>query len=142
LFDPGSGSQEHDYNGGILPSGLFWTLDVSRASLDFRMSDQRAALRLRDLTVIDTFQFFGPNDTPARVDMRVDWRATGRAAPRGLGATVEPTDPGAFLGELAPAISTATFSGEQIGFAFESTVATTAAGGYAQIGRHRNGVHL
>jgi hypothetical protein len=106
------------------------------------MSDRRATLRLRDLAVIDTFQFFGPNNTPARVDMRVEWRATGAAMPRGLGATVDPADPGAFLGEIAPATSTATFAGEQIGFAFESTAATTAAGGYAQIGRHRNGVHL
>lgn len=92
--------------------------------------------------MIDTFQFFGPSDTPARVDMRVEWRATGLAVPRGLGAAVDAADPGAFLGDIAPAISTATFTGEQIGFSFESTAATTAAGGYAQIGRHRNGVHL
>jgi hypothetical protein len=106
------------------------------------MSGQRATLRLRDLSVIDTFQFFGPNDTPAHIDIHVEWRAIGPAVPRGLGATVDPADPGAFLGEIAPATSTATFAGEQIGFAFESTVATTAADGYAQIGRHRNGVHL
>ena len=142
LFDPGSGSQEHDYNGGILPSGLFWTLDVSRVSLDFKMSDRRATLRLRDLAVIDTFQFFGPSDTPAVLDMRVEWRATGPAVPRGSGASVGPEDPAAFVGEIAPAVSTASFEGDQIGFAFESTTASTSPRGYAQIGRHRNGVYL
>ena len=75
----------HDFNGGILPSGLFWTLDVRRSRLDFKMSDRRAMLRVRDLAVIDTFQFFGPSDTPALVDMRVEWRATGPAVPRGFG---------------------------------------------------------
>jgi hypothetical protein len=28
------------------------------------MSDRRAVLHVRDLAVIDTFQFFGPSDTP------------------------------------------------------------------------------
>ena len=142
LFDPGSGSQEHDYNGGILPSGLFWTLDVSRVSLDFKMSDRRATLRLRDLAVIDTFQFFGPSDTPAVLDMRVEWRATGPAVARGSGASVGPEDPAAFVGEIAPAVSTGSFEGDQIGFAFESTTASTSQRGYAQIGRHRNGIYL
>jgi hypothetical protein len=28
LFEPGSGAQVHDNNGGLLASGLFWTLPV------------------------------------------------------------------------------------------------------------------
>jgi hypothetical protein len=134
--------QEHDFNGGILPSGLFWTLDASRASLDFKMSHRRAELRVKDLAVIDTFQILGPNDTPALVDYRVQWRATGPAVSRGLGTTVPPTDPGAFLGEIAPAISTASFSGEEIGFEFESNRGVSTSVSWAQIGRHRNGVFL
>ena len=60
---------------------------------------------------IDTFQFFGPNDTPGLVDFHVEWEATGPAVARGLGATVAPANPGAFLGEFAPAISRGSFSG-------------------------------
>ena len=133
----------NDFNGGILPSGLFWTLDARRSRLDFRMSDRRAVLQVRDLAVIDTFQFFGPSDTPALVDFRIEWTASGPAVPRGLGTTVPPTDPGAWLGEIAPAVSTGSFSGEEIGFEFETKDdASTSSGGYAQIGRHRNGVFL
>ena len=99
-------------------------------------------LQVRELAVIDTFQFFGPSDTPALVDFRVEWKASGPAVPRGLGTNVPPTDPGAWLGEIAPAVSTGSFSGEEIGFEFESNAASTSSGGYAQIGRHRNGVFL
>jgi len=133
----------HDFNGGILPSGLFWTLDVGRTAVDFKVGDQRAVLHVRNLPVIDTFQFFGPNDTPGLVDIHVEWEATGPAVARGLGTTVAPTDPGAFLGEFAPAISKGSFSGGEIGFEFESNRrASTSPGGYAQLGPERNGVYL
>jgi hypothetical protein len=132
----------HDFNGGILPSGLFWTANV-KGAVDFKIDDRRAILHVRQLPVIDTFQFFGPNDTPALVDFRVEWRATGLAVPRGLGASVAPTDPRAFLGEIAPAISTGSFSGEELGFEFESNRgASTSPRGYAQIGTERNGVFI
>jgi hypothetical protein len=93
--------------------------------------------------VIDTFQFFGPNDTPALVDFHVEWEATGPAVARGLGTTVPPTDPRAFLGEFAPAVSRGSFSGGEIGFEFESDRrASTSPRGYAQLGPERNGVYL
>ena len=92
--------------------------------------------------MVDSFQFFGPSDTPALVDIRVEWRATGPAVRRGFGETVGPDDPGAFLGEIAPAVSTASFEGDEIGFDFESTHASTSPQGWGQIGRHRNGSFL
>lgn len=62
---------------------------------------------------------------------------------RRMGAAVEPTDPRAFLGEFAPAVSTGSFSGEEIGFEFESTRdASSSPRGYAQLVRERNGVFL
>jgi hypothetical protein len=133
----------HDFNGGILPSGLFWTLDVGKTAIDFKMSDRRAVLHVRNLPVIDTFQFGGQNSTPALVDFRVDWEATGPPVARGMGSGVSPTDPGAFLAEFAPAVSTGSFSGEEIGFGFESIRrASTSPRGYAQLGTERNGVYL
>jgi hypothetical protein len=122
---------------------LFWTLDVSHTALDFKMSNRRAVLQMKNFPVIDSFQFFGPNDTPALVDFRVEWRASGPAVPRGRGTAVPPTDPAAFLGEIAPAVSTIDCSGDEIGFEFSSRRgATTDPQGWAQIGRHRNGVFL
>src|SRR5262245_15434782 len=99
------------------------------------MSSRRGVLHVRNLAVIDTFQFFGPSSTPGLVDFKVEWEATGPAVTRGMGAAVGPTDPGAFFGEIAPAISTGSFSGREIGFEFESNRgASTDPRGYAQLG--------
>jgi hypothetical protein len=107
------------------------------------MDGCRAVLHVRNLPLIDTFQFFGPSDAPGLVDFRVEWEATGPAEVRGRGKAVDPTDPGAFLGDIAPAISTGWFSGEEIGFAFETKgAASSSPRGYAQVGRERNGVFL
>jgi hypothetical protein len=133
----------HDFTGGILPSGLFWTLDISKSAVDFKIDNSRAILHVKNLPVIDTFQFFGPSDTPGLVDFRVEWEATGPAISQGMGGAVPATDPRAFLGDIAPAVSTGSFSGEEIGFEFESNGrASTFPRGYAQIGTERNGVFL
>jgi hypothetical protein len=133
----------HDLNGGILPSGLFWTVDLRKSAVDVKLSNRRAVLHAKGMAVIDTFQFFGPSDTPALVDLRVEWEATGPAVPRGRGTAVPPTDPAAFLGEIAQAVSTITFSAAEIGFEFESNRgASTSPRGYAQIGTQRNGAFL
>ena len=132
----------HDFNGGILPSGLFWTLDV-KGVVNFQHDNERAILNVQNMPVIDSFQFFGPNETPALVDFHVEWRATGPPVTRGFGAAVPPTDPGAFLGEIAPAVSTGFFPGEEIGFEFQSNRrASTSPRGWAQIGTERNGSFL
>jgi hypothetical protein len=116
---------------------------VHRTAVDFRMSNRRAVLHVKNFPVIDTFQFFGPSDTPALVDFRVEWRASGPAVPRGRGTAVPPTDPAAFLGEIAPAVSTIVCSGDEFGFEFSSRRgATTDPRGWGQIGTHRNGVFL
>jgi hypothetical protein len=133
----------HDFNGGILPSGLFWTLDVPGSAVDFRLNNRRAVLHVRNLPVIDTFQFFGPYDTPALVDFRAEWDAIGPAVPHGSGDDVPETDPAAFLGEIAPAVSTLTGSGEEFGFEFALDRGTSSSPrGWAQIGTERNGSFL
>jgi hypothetical protein len=114
-----------------------------KGAVDFKVDDQRAILHVQNLPVIDTFQFFGASDTPALVDFRVEWRATGPAVARGMGLAVAPTDPAAFVGNIAPAVSTGTFLGHELGFEFESDKgASTSPRGYAQIGTERNGVFL
>jgi hypothetical protein len=104
------------------------------------MDNRSGVLQVKNLPVIDTFQFFGPNNTPGLVSFRAEWEASGPAEARGSGDAVSPTDPAAFVGQIAPAVSTISCSGEELGFTFESKRgATTAAGGWAQIGTERNG---
>jgi hypothetical protein len=141
---PGSGTpsqQVHDFNGGILASGLFWTVPASERNLALSRHADRAVLEMRDVAVIDSFQFFGPSQTTASVSFRIEWRAGGPFVARGKGATVPPTDPGAFLGSIAPARSTISATGEEWGFSFGAERAATDRG-WAQLGRVRNGVFL
>jgi hypothetical protein len=140
---PGSGAQVHDNNGGILASGLFWTLPVRDEALWISRDARRAVLVVRDLAVTDSFQFFGPNTTPSSVSFRIEWRAVGPFVRRGRGTAVAPTDPAAFLGDIAPARSVGTFEGEEFGFSFASDDgASTFPRGDALMGRERNGVFL
>ncbi len=137
---PGSGAQVHDFNGGILASGLFWTVPENDHDLWVSRSRRHAFLEVRDVPVIDSFQFFGPNQIAAAVSFRIEWRATGPGVVRGKGSTVRETDMAAFLGEIAPARSTIAASAEEWGFTCRANGTTT--GGYAQLGDSRNGVFL
>jgi hypothetical protein len=142
LFEPGSGSQVHDNNGGILPSGLFWTVPVPDQALHVSRGGRRAVLEVHDVPVIDSFQFLGANQIPATVSFRVEWRATGPFVRRGSGAEVAPDDPASFLGNFAVARSTGWFAGSEFGFAFRSDGPATTDRGYAQMGFERNGAFL
>jgi hypothetical protein len=142
LFDPGSGSQLHDFNGGILASGLFWTLAVEDRALQISRDGRRAVLDVREIDVIDSFSFNSGLGTPADVTLRVEWRASGPPVARGRGKAVAPTDPAAFLGTLATARSVGSFAGDEWGFAFASDPGASADRGFAEMGRERNGVFL
>jgi hypothetical protein len=132
----------HDYNAGIPPSGLFWTVDLPREAFWVSRGQKRAKLHLRDLPLIETFTFLGPNDTPAALSMTIEWEALEDPVDRGSGSEVAPDDPAAFLGSFARARSTAHFSGRQLGFSFRSDPGVSSDEGYAQIGTERNGVFL
>ena len=141
LFEPSSGSQVHDFNGGILASGLFWTLPAD-AGVHFSRDARRAVLDIENVNVIDSFQFGSGSGTPGTVTMHVEWRANGPTRRHGSGGTVPPTDPAAFLGQLAVAESTAVITGSEFGFSFRSNPDVNTTRTTAEIGRERNGSFL
>jgi hypothetical protein len=110
----------------------------------FRVSHEgrRATLDAEDVCVVNSFQFLGPNNVAAKVSLEVRWEATGPAVRRGRGSEVPPTDPAAFLGRIAPARSTAWFSGSHVGFSFRSNPGVSTDRGHALLGRERNGAFL
>jgi len=142
LFEPGSGSQVHDYNGGILTSGLFWTLPVKDHELRFSHDGRRARLHVEAINVFDSFAFGGPTGTPATVSLDIRWHATGPTVPRGKGKDVADTDPAAFLGHFAVARSTAAISGSEFGFSFRTNPALSTKDTFAELGREKNGAFL
>ena len=140
MFEPGSGSQVHDFNGAIQPSGLFWTVRLPNRSLRVSDHGRRATLVAVNVPVIDNFNFTSTDVVPATVSFKIVWRATGSFADRGSGNAVEPADPAAFSGHFARAKVKASFSGQELGFRFSGSA--TAEGGYAQMGTERNGSFL
>jgi hypothetical protein len=142
LFEPGSGSQVHDINGGIPPNGLFWTVDFAQASINLSDDGRRLVARVKDLNTIDSFVFLGPSDTAASLDFRVEMRATGEATRLGSGSEVPATDPAAFLGRFFPAKARGRYSARELGFSFKTDGAVTADDTFAEMGFERNGVFL
>jgi hypothetical protein len=139
LFEPGSGSQIHDFNGGILASGFFWTLPVGDDELWFSSDGRRAVLDVDEIGVIDSFTFGSGAGTPATVSLHIEWSATAPPVDRGRGGAVAPTDPTAFLGRVAEARSTAAFTGAEFGFSFRSNPGASTDRTFAEIGRESNG---
>jgi hypothetical protein len=142
LFEPGSGSQVHDINGGVLASGLFWTLPLDDDALHVSHDRRRAVLHVEDIQVIENYVLFGPNSTPATLSFHIEWQATGPFVDRGKDATVAPTDPAAFLARFALARSTAEFEVSEFGFSFMSDPGVNTDRGFAEMGRERNGAFL
>jgi hypothetical protein len=130
----------HDFNPGILPSGLFWVVQLPRDAFTVSHDGRRASLEAADVCVLDSFQFLGPNSVAASVSFKVRWEATGPRERRGSGAAVPATDPAAFLGRFAPARATGSFSGSEVGFGFTGRGTTDAT--FAELGPERNGVFL
>ena len=141
MFDPGSGSQVHDLNAGILPNELNWTAQIPDNTFQVSPDDQVASLTLRAQPLVDNFTLFGPLSIAAQVDIDVLWQATGAPLGRGKGAAVEPTSPAAFTGHFAEARCTGTISGFETGFSF-TTGPLTSDAFFAELGSERNGVFL
>lgn len=96
---------------------------------------------MRAVPQIDSFQFGGVHTAPASLDIRVDWHVVGQFQDLGEGSSVPPTAKEAFLGRFADARAVARFSSCETGFSFRGR-ASSAAGGFAEVGTERNGSFL
>ena len=75
--------QQHDWEPGIAPSGLFWTIPISASALDYDLGTGEARLRVSGLAITDYHDFFnavaggGPDPVPAHVSFDVSWGGGG-----------------------------------------------------------------
>ena len=76
--------QQHDWEPGILPSGLFWTIPISPAAIIVNQNTGTATLRATDLAVPDYGNFFNaisptpdPPPVPSHVSFEVTWPGHG-----------------------------------------------------------------
>ena len=142
LFDPSSGSQVHDFNGGITASGLFWTLKIPRSDLVVSPDGKTTTLTVVDQPVIDSFEFLGQNSVPATVSFSITWTATGKSRHLTPGSP-DPTDPSNFAGDIYfRTVATGSFSGSEEGFRFQSDPGASSEGVFAEMGMERNGSFL
>ncbi len=126
---------------GTHPNGLFWTTEIPRGSFDVSNNGKRARLRLKGQPLVDSIAFGAPFGISSIADIDITWRVDGPFEDRGQGSAVDPTDPAAFEGSIAPARATGKVSATRTGFSFTAT-GLTSAGFYAQLGTQANGVFL
>lgn len=76
--------QQHDFEPGILPSGLFWTVPVNPAAIIANPSTGTATLRATMMAVPDYGNFFNaisptpdPPPLPSHVSFEVTWPGRG-----------------------------------------------------------------
>lgn len=150
LYDPGSGLQLHNFNGGIAPSGLCWTVRVPDSALKVSENLKKATLHVENASVVDDLQRFGGANIPATVSIDITWTAIGPQHHLKPGST-GPTDPTNFDGKFRIAVATGTLSGSNAeGFSF-TTVGTASSAkvssvfgipGWSEMGIERNGSFL
>lgn len=132
----------HDFNGGVAPSGLFWTVPLPEDAVVVSPNGRELTVAVQDLALVDDVLRPTPITVPATVTFRVEWRGKRRLVRRGRGLAVAPTDPAAFRGEFYRRTrARGTFAGAIEGFSFQSEP-VIAKSRFALLGRERNGVFL
>jgi hypothetical protein len=74
--------QVHDFEPGIAPSGLFWTIPVASGAVDASPGSGRARFGLTELALDDYHDFFtaispDPPEVPSHVSFEVTWHGGG-----------------------------------------------------------------
>jgi hypothetical protein len=131
--------QQHDFEPGIEPSGLFWTTPVAPSAIRVDEDDGTARLRVRNIAVPDFHDFFNavsPNPTSVRshVSFDVRWHPNGSATSIrdetfGFSGTFIPGD--------AAIDFTARHDGSGVVYRSDPAGQHTISGG---VGRERNGI--
>jgi len=128
----------HDFTGGILPSGLVWTVPIPDESIVLSGGGKRLAVDVRDVAVIDSTAVPAA-DVPATVSFQMTWRGMGGARRRGRGLAVGSGDPSAFVGRFFAAKAQGTFSGTSGAFTFASNPKPRVRTIFAVVGSEQTG---
>ena len=142
-MDPLSSPQIHDYEPGISPTGVFWTVPVPNDAVQVHQGAGHAVLEMTDMPIHDFFDFVNsvthaipPDD--ATVSFRVEWTVDGPWR-----TTDNPAEDFQFRfrESVAPDGASIVWSSQNAnGFSFQSDPAEASINLYANLGRERNGV--
>lgn len=132
-----TGTQVHDFNPGIRPTGLFWIQPIDEDSLEVDLEDGTATLSVTNLHEQDftTLQnsLTGGSGVPASVSFKLTWKATARP--------INITDVGQnFTGRFRISAASISWTATAPNFTFASDPADQSINVKSVIGRERNGI--
>jgi hypothetical protein len=134
--------QSHDFEPGIAPSGLFWTIPITPSAIDVDPGRGQARLHMNNVAVTDYHDFFnavlggGPTPVSSHVSFDVRWS--------GDGDRQEVSDETfGFTGHYVTGSTTISFSASNDGaptiYSSDPSAAQTNVGSPG-VGHERNGV--
>ena len=133
VFDPSG--QIHDFNPGIRPDGLFWTMPMDEKTVDVHPESGRAVYKASNLPMPDYHDFVnsvtGGIPVPGMVSFHVEW------APSKLKHHYRYA-PHKFEAEFVETTATCNWSGrtQHAEFSTDTNLPTI----YAEVGHERSGV--
>jgi hypothetical protein len=134
-------TQVHDFDPGIVPypNGIFWTVPISRSSVQVNLGAGRASYRVSNLALrdyddlIDAIFVPGAPYASASVSFDVEWS--------GAVNRIQVTEPSLSVrATLVENSATMTWTATTGGVTFVSDPANMSSSVFALIGRERNGV--
>jgi hypothetical protein len=140
-------NQVHDFNPGIDPSGVFWTVLVPDDSVQVDGDYDKASLTVIDLRLADFFTLanslkgsatgvFSPSPVPAVVSYALEW-----SRPTQQLTNAANTAPDHFTGQYVFTAATIRWSAAtSTGFRFTSDPSAPTTSVFALLGQERNGV--
>jgi hypothetical protein len=136
VFEPGPGAPIlHDLNPGILPSGLFWTIEIPEESIQVNLGTGRASMEADNIPILDDVYSTSP-PTPGFVSFTVIWSGVDERL------NIHNDDPvyGGFAGTFIRNTAQMQWTATVGDFAFVSAPLATSSSSFAEIGRERNGI--
>lgn len=128
--------QIHDFNPGITPSGLFWTIAIPENTIDVNFAAGKASFKVNDLDVEDYHDVVNAlNDGPS-VEASVSWDITWRHV---LSRTKIRDVENQFAGEFVQSIAQTAWSGQTATAQFVSDPAATSHNEFSLLAHERNG---
>ena len=136
MFEPGPGAPIlHDLNPGILPSGLFWTIEIPEESIQVNLGKGRASMEADDVPILDDI-YGNPPPTPGSVSFKVVWSGVDERL------KIRNDDPiyGGFAGTFIRNTAQMEWTANVGDFTFVSAPLVTSSSSFAEIGHERNSI--
>ncbi|HET8629016.1 MAG TPA: hypothetical protein VFL91_16460 [Thermomicrobiales bacterium] len=135
-------NQVHDFNPGVAPDGLFWTMPIHRKSVAFDLDDGTAAFHMTGLAIPDFHDIVNalsanPTTTPGVVSFDVRWHGKPGTTPMRIRDASN-----GFVGEYLASTATIAWSAHEPATHFRfatDPAATSTTVNTAVIGHERNG---